>query len=86
MLKKGMCVVEIYIFEILKEIYGFFYELFIDFKVLVGDKFDNILGVLGVGEVIVKKLIVEYGMLENILNNVEYIKGKFGENICINKE
>lgn len=86
MLKKGMRVVETYTPETLKETYGFSHELFIDFKALVGDKSDNIPGVPGVGEVTAKKLIAEYGTLENILNNAEHIKGKLGENIRTNKE
>src|SRR5690554_3900618 len=86
MLKKGMRVVETYTPETLKETYGFSHELFIDFKALVGDKSDNIPGIPGVGEVTAKKLIAEYGTLENILNNAEHIKGKLGENIRTNKE
>lgn len=86
MLKKGMRVVESYTPETLKETYGFSHELFIDFKALVGDKSDNIPGIPGVGEVTAKKLIAEYGSLENILENADNIKGKLGENVRNNKK
>jgi len=53
----------------------------IDILGLMGDSVDNIPGVPGVGEKTAKKLIQEYGSIENILANKDNIKGKLGENI-----
>ncbi len=46
--------------------FGFGPERVVDYKGLVGDQSDNIPGVVGVGEVTAKKLIIEYGSLDNI--------------------
>lgn len=47
---------------------------------LWGDSVDNIPGVPGVGEKTAKKLIAEYGTIENILANTDKLKGKQKEN------
>lgn len=57
-----------------------------DLKGLMGDKSDNIPGVPGVGKKTASKLLVEYQTIENILENVEDLKGKVKENIKANKE
>lgn len=44
-----------------KEKFGVGFELIIDFFVLMGDKVDNIFGVLGVGEKIVLGLLIGVG-------------------------
>ena len=44
---------------------------FIDVKALMGDSSDNIPGVPGIGEKTAKKLIAEYGSIENAYENVE---------------
>ncbi len=46
-------------------------EKMIDFLGLMGDSSDNIPGVRGVGEKSAKKLIIEFGSLENALENAE---------------
>ncbi len=56
-------------------------EQVIDILGLWGDSVDNIPGIPGVGEKTAKKLIKEYGSMENIIDNAENIKGKLGENI-----
>lgn len=43
---------------------------------LMGDKSDNIPNVPGVGEVTARKLLTEYGSIENILNNLDKLKPK----------
>ena len=53
----------------------------IDILGLMGDSVDNIPGIPKVGEVTAKKLIKEYGSVENIIANADNIKGKVGENI-----
>lgn len=46
-------------------------EQFIDVKALMGDSSDNIPGVPGIGEKTAKKLIAEYGSIENAYANLE---------------
>ena len=58
----------------------------IDVLALWGDASDNIPGVPGVGEKTAKKLIREFGSLENLLNNTGKLKGKLRENIENNRE
>ena len=51
-------------------------EKIIDLMGLMGDASDNIPGVMGVGKVSAKKLILEYGSLESSLDNAEKIGNK----------
>ncbi len=53
----------------------------IDILGLWGDVSDNIPGVPGIGEVIAKKLIQQYGTLENVLEHSGELKGKIRENV-----
>jgi DNA polymerase I len=46
----------------------------IDYLGLMGDASDNIPGIPGVGEVTARKLLEEYGSVENLLENAKYIK------------
>lgn len=54
----------------------------IDILGLMGDAVDNIPGIPKVGEVTAKKLIKEYGSVENVVANAANIKGKLGESIA----
>ncbi len=58
----------------------------IDFLAMMGDAVDNIPGLPGVGEVTAKKLLKEFGSIENLLENTDKLKGKLKENIENNKE
>ena len=58
----------------------------IDFLAMMGDAVDNIPGLPGVGEKTAKKLLAEFGSLENLLENTHLLKGKMKENIEANKE
>ena len=58
----------------------------IDFLGMMGDAVDNIPGLPGVGEKTAKKLLAEYGSMENLLANTDKLKGKMKENIENNKE
>ena len=56
----------------------------IDFLGMMGDAADNIPGLPGVGEVTAKKLLKEFGTMENLLANTDKLKGKMKENIEAN--
>lgn len=58
----------------------------IDILALWGDTSDNIPGAPGIGEKTSKKLIAEYGSVENVLANTADLKGKQKENLEDNKE
>lgn len=53
----------------------------IDIMALMGDKVDNIPGVAGIGEVTAKKLLVEFGSLDNIYENIEKVKAEKTRNL-----
>ena len=53
---------------------------------LWGDSSDNVPGAPGIGEKTAKKLINEFGSLENLFDNTEKLKGKQKENILNFKE
>jgi DNA polymerase-1 len=61
-------------------------EQVIDFLGMMGDSADNIPGLPGVGEVTAKKLLKEFGSMENLLANTDKLKGKMKDNIEANKE
>ncbi len=58
----------------------------IDVLGLWGDASDNIPGVPGVGEKTAKKLISEFGSIENLLAHTDQVKGKLRENLEANRE
>ena len=62
--------------EYLTEHYALTPELVIEMKGLMGDKSDNIPGVAGVGEKTAKKLLADYGTVENLYAHLEDLKGK----------
>ncbi len=57
-----------------------------DILAIWGDASDNIPGVAGIGEKGACKLVCEWGSVENILANVESIKGKQGEKLAASAE
>lgn len=61
-------------------------EQVIDFLGMMGDAADNIPGLPGVGEVTAKKLLKEFGSMENLLENTDKLKGAMKEKIEANKE
>ncbi len=58
----------------------------IDMLGLMGDAVDNIPGIPGVGEVTAKKLIKEFGSIENLIQNTDQLKGKLKEKVEQNKD
>ncbi|WP_420155462.1 DNA polymerase I [Siphonobacter sp.] len=53
----------------------------VDLLGLMGDAVDNIPGIPGIGEKTAVKLIAEYGSVENLIANVDQLKGKMAENV-----
>lgn len=80
--KKGMTEKEIYDEKRMVDELGVTPKQFIDVKGLMGDTSDNIPGVPGIGEKTAFKLIHEFGSIENVLQNIDNIKGnKIKENL-----
>ena len=61
-------------------------EQVIDFLGMMGDAADNIPGLPGVGEVTAKKLLKEFGSMENLLANTNKLKGAIKDKIEANKD
>ncbi|KWQ04551.1 DNA polymerase I [Acinetobacter harbinensis] len=68
------------------EKFGVWPNQMIDYLTLMGDASDGIRGVPGVGAKTAAKLLTEYGSIGDILENVDQIKGKVGQNIKDNVE
>ena len=69
------------------EKYGIKYpEQFIEVLALMGDKSDNVPGVKGIGEVGATKLIAEFDTVENLLANINQVKGANKDKIIADKE
>jgi len=58
----------------------------IDVLGLWGDSSDNIPGAPGIGEKTAKKLIKEFGSIENLINQADRLQGKIKDTILSNKE
>ncbi|WP_414042740.1 DNA polymerase I [Macrococcus sp. EM39E] len=74
--KKGVTDIDKYTPEFIQDKYGFGAEKIIDLKGLMGDKSDNIPGVPGVGEKTAIKLLMEYGTVEGVIENLDKITAK----------
>lgn len=85
--KKGISDMDVYDNQAFEVKYGVTPQQQIDLKGLMGDASDNIPGVPGIGEKTAMKLIVEYGTIENLLENIDRVSGKkIQENLRNNKE
>jgi 5'-3' exonuclease len=80
-MKKGITEMNLYTPDSLMEEWGLTASQIIDLKGLMGDTSDNIPGVPGIGEKTAKKLLLEYGTVENLLENRHLLKGKMKEKI-----
>jgi DNA polymerase-1 len=85
-MRRGFTDTVIYDLEALKDRYGVDPKQFIDLKALKGDASDNIPGVEGVGEKTAKDLIMTYGSLDAVYNNLDQLKGKLKERLETNKD
>ena len=66
--------------------FGVWPHQIIDYLTLMGDASDGIMGVPGIGAKTAAKLLIEYGSIGAILENVDHIKGKVGQNIKDNAD
>lgn len=85
-MKKGISEVKIIDEKTLKDDYGIKPSQVVDVKALMGDKSDNILGVKGVGETTAYKLIIEYGTLDSVYENLANLTSKLKEKLENDKE
>jgi DNA polymerase I len=67
--------------EDVREKFGVGPERVVDVLALWGDASDNIPGVPGIGEVTAKKLLQEFGSLDELLARASEVKGKTGERL-----
>lgn len=79
--RKGISEMERFDPARIQETYGLKPLQIIDLKGLMGDASDNIPGIPGVGEKTALKLLHEYGSVENVLANVQALKGKMKERV-----
>ncbi|MBD3362347.1 DNA polymerase I [Candidatus Dojkabacteria bacterium] len=63
-----------------KEKFGFGPDYILDYKALKGDPSDNIPGIKGIGDVTAKKLISNFGHLEEIYQNIDDVSSKSVKN------
>lgn len=68
------------------EKFGVWPNQIVDYLTLMGDASDGIMGVPGIGAKTAAKLLNEYGSIGGILENVDKIKGKVGQNIKDNTD
>ncbi|MGI6752219.1 MAG: DNA polymerase I [Anaerovoracaceae bacterium] len=74
--KKGISEMAEYDQKAFIEEYGFRPEQLVDYKGLMGDSSDNIPGLPGVGRKTAQKLIIDFGTIDNLLENVDKIQNK----------
>ncbi|MEJ5920677.1 DNA polymerase I [Corynebacterium sp. H78] len=67
--------------EAVEKKYGLTPEQYPDFAALRGDPSDNLPGVPGVGEKTAQKWILQFGSLANLLERVDEVRGKVGDNL-----
>lgn len=85
--KKGVAEFEEFTPAYLMDKMGITPAQFIDLKALMGDKSDNIPGVTKIGEKTGLKLLLEYGSLEGIYDNIDGMKkSKMKENLINDRE
>lgn len=85
--RRGLSDVEIVDLALLQSEYGLTPQGVIEMKGLMGDSSDNIPGIPGIGIKTAKKLVAEYGTVENLYDNLDDFKGKkMGEKLNENRD
>jgi DNA polymerase I len=77
--RKGVSELTRFTPEAVLEKYGLTPKQYPDFAALRGDPSDNLPGIPGVGEKTATKWIAEYGSLQDLVDNVDKVKGKVGD-------
>ncbi len=70
--------------DAVEEKYGLTPQQYPDYAALRGDPSDNLPGIPGVGEKTAAKWIREYGSLDNLVNDVDKVRGKVGDSLRAN--
>ncbi len=86
--KAGQTTATLYTEEKFREEYGFEPKKLIDLKALMGDSSDNIPGVAGVGPKTATDLLLKFGSLDGVYENIEdkSIRPKLREKLLADKE
>ncbi len=86
--KPGQTTATLYTEEKFREEYGFAPNKLVDLKALMGDSSDNIPGVKGIGEKTAKNLMLKFGSLDAVYENLDdpIIKPKMRENLINYKD
>ena len=86
--KSGQTMATLYTQEKFREEYGFEPRKLIDLKALMGDSSDNIPGVAGVGPKTATDLLLRFGSLDGVYENIEdkSIRPKLREKLLTDKE
>jgi DNA polymerase-1 len=82
--RKGVSELTRFTPEAVVEKYGLTPAQYPDFAALRGDPSDNLPGIPGVGEKTASKWIVEYGSLQELVDNVDAVRGKVGDALRAN--
>ncbi|MEU6081883.1 DNA polymerase I [Streptomyces sp. NPDC047108] len=78
---KGVSELTRYTPEKLEEKYGLTPEQYPDYAALRGDSSDNLPGIPGVGEKTAAKWIRQFGSFQELVDRVDEVKGKVGDNL-----
>ena len=86
--KPGQTTATLYTEEKFREEYGFEPKKLVDLKALMGDTSDNIPGVKGIGEKTAKNLLMKFGSLDGVYENLDdsIVKPKMRENLVTYKD
>ena len=86
--KPGQTTATLYTEEKFREEYGFEPKKLVDLKALMGDSSDNIPGVKGIGEKTAKNLLMKFGSLDGVYQNLDdsIVKPKMRENLVTYKD
>ena len=82
--RKGVSELTRFTPEAVVEKYGLTPQQYPDFAALRGDPSDNLPGIPGVGEKTASKWISEYGSLQELVDNVDSVRGKVGDALRAN--